>query len=1087
MENLQKKLKKFLLSSKNADISRVNVDFCGVSLILLRLLVNASKPVLAALPELNSVDRVVAELQQLMEAAGMQFRILAIPECGRGKLIFPEQESKRARALDALLRGEYDLAIGSAHALLAPAPPPDEAVKSAITLKKGMTISMDELIGKLVALDYDDEYEAAVTGEFAKRGGLVDIFSPAADYPCRVEFFGDEIESLRKFSPQTRRSIEELESYDIIARSGITAGGAAEGDAFDYVTAGKVHFFALYPEQSLDLIGKYSGADATERWEKHLEEFRTSGAFTACYDAASAALYPELPAADACAPLFERNGNVSGEALETALKLNRDLLANRLQNSGDEIFFLAPDREDIPLLDAWKEKEFPNFNIRCEVSPLNFGFTLTGEHLCVLTLRELVCAGFSRPGHWEMAETPPPASGVPQVPVVPEFSLADLDEGDCCVHLDHGIGIYSGIKNILERNGVIREALAIEYRDGQILYVPLLQAHKVSRYLGAPGKVKLHKLGASRWVKDKESARKGVRSYAADMLKLQAVREHIPGHAYPPDGSETRAFMRAFPFTDTPDQQRSTEEIRKDLESDRPMDRLLCGDVGYGKTEIAMRAVFKAVINGKQAAVLAPTTVLAQQHFTSFKERFAEFPFNVEVLSRFKTPIEQRDILRRLSEGKIDIIIGTHRLCGSEVRFKDLGLVVVDEEQRFGVQHKERLRRFRAEVDVLTMSATPIPRTLYLAMAGARDLSTLMTAPKLRLPVKTVIAPEEPEMIANAIRAELARGGQVYYLHNRVRTIEDKVSKLRQLIPEARFAAAHGQMAEGHLEEIMQDFLDRKIDCLVASTIIESGLDVPNANTIIIERADRFGLAELYQLRGRVGRWTRQAFAYLLMPKHQLISTDARRRLSAIRRCSNLGAGFQLALHDLEIRGAGNILGAEQSGHLNTIGFDLYCHLLKQEVAKLRGEHVEFLPDVDLAIDFVSFSIGAPPGMLDAAIPAEYIGGERLRLDAYRRLCALNSVEELEEFSLELEDRFGPLPQCVKNLFEVVRLRIFAARAGYEQLSVADGKLLLKNPGGTVYRENGVVPVIDYRDPPVLRMVHLRNILARAAKTNSGM
>jgi transcription-repair coupling factor (superfamily II helicase) len=320
-----------------------------------------------------------------------------------------------------------------------------------------------------------------------------------------------------------------------------------------------------------------------------------------------------------------------------------------------------------------------------------------------------------------------------------------------------------------------------------------------------------------------------------------------------------------------------------------------------------------------------------------------------------------------------------------------------------------------------------------------------------------------------------------------VRTIEDKVSKLRQLIPEARFAAAHGQMAEGRLEEIMQDFLDRKIDCLVASTIIESGLDVPNANTIIIERADRFGLAELYQLRGRVGRWTRQAFAYLLMPKHQLISTDARRRLSAIRRCSNLGAGFQLALHDLEIRGAGNILGAEQSGHLNTIGFDLYCHLLKQEVAKLRGEHVEFLPDVDLAIDFVSFSIGAPAGMLDAAIPAEYIGGERLRLDAYRRLCSLNSVEELEEFSLELEDRFGPLPQCVKNLFEVVRLRIFAACAGYEQLSVADGKLLLKNPGGTVYRENGVVPVIDYRDPPVLRMVHLRNILARAAKTNSGM
>ena len=1082
MENLQKKLKNFLFASEKAAASRGNVDFCGVSLMLLRLLVNVGKPVLAALPELNSVDRVVAELQQLMCVTGSAFRILPIPECGRGKLIFPEQESKRARALDALLRGEYDLAIGSVHALLAPAPPPDEAVRSAITLKKGMSISMEELIEKLVALDYDDEFEASVTGEFARRGGIVDIFSPAADHPCRVEFFGDEIESLRKFSPQTRRSVEELEEYNIIARSGITAGGAASGDAFDYVSPGKVQLFALYPEQSAELIGKYSGPEMAEHWQEHLKRFQESSSFTACYDAAATPLHPEALPADAAAPLFERNGAVSGEARETALKLNREMLFNRLENSGDEIFFLAPDKEDIPLLEAWKEKEFPGFSIHCEVSPLNFGFSLPQENVSVLTLRELVCAGFTRPGHWEENETPPPASGSEPLPAVPEFSLADLDEGDCCVHLDHGIGIYRGIKNILERNGVIREALAIEYRDGQILYVPLLQAHKVSRYLGAPGKVKLHKLGASRWSKDKENARSGVRTYAADMLKLQAVREHISGFAYPPDCSETRAFMRAFPFTDTPDQLRSTEEIRKDLESARPMDRLLCGDVGYGKTEIAMRAVFKAVINGKQAAILAPTTVLAQQHFLSFRERFAEFPFNIEVLSRFKTPVEQRDILRRLSEGKVDIIIGTHRLCGNEVRFKDLGLVVVDEEQRFGVQHKERLRRFRAEVDVLTMSATPIPRTLYLAMAGARDLSTLMTAPKLRLPVKTVIAPEEPEMIANAIRAELARGGQVYYLHNRVRTIEEKASKLRQLIPEARFAVAHGQMAEGRLEEIMQDFLDRKVDCLVASTIIESGLDVPNANTIIIERADRFGLAELYQLRGRVGRWTRQAFAYLLMPKHQLISTDARKRLSAIRRCSNLGAGFQLALHDLEIRGAGNILGAEQSGHLNTIGFDLYCHLLKQEVAKLRGEKVEYLPEVDMAIDFISYSIGAPAGMLDAAIPAEYIGGERLRLDAYRRLCALSDTDELDEFALELTDRFGPLPKCVKNLLDVVRLRIFAARANYSQLSVADGKLLLKNPGSAVYRENGLVPTIDYRDPPELRMVHLRNILSRAAQ-----
>ena len=765
--------------------------------------------------------------------------------------------------------------------------------------------------------------------------------------------------------------------------------------------------------------------------------------------------------------------NAIGESAKAgAEELRRQMLLGNLRraaDSGMHVVALAPHLENLPALEAWcTRNELAVCHPSFDVAGIGAGFSLPAEQLLLITEKELITAGFSREGRTAEGEVPAPVSADPAAVPVPEFSLADLDEGDYAVHIDHGIGIFRGFRTLTSR-GVSREVLVIEYADNQILYVPLLQAHKVSRYLGSPGKVTLHRLGGVRWSRDKESARRSVRSYAADMLRLQAMRQAAPGIVFPPDTAETRAFLRAFPFNDTPDQRRSTAEIRADMESPRPMDRLLCGDVGYGKTELAMRAAFKAVSAGYQVAILAPTTVLAQQHYYSFRERFAAYPYTIDMLSRFRSASEQNEIIRRLGNGGIDIIIGTHRLCNPELKFHNLGLVVIDEEQRFGVKHKERLRRFRAEVDVLTMSATPIPRTLYLAMAGARDLSTLMTAPKLRLPVKTVIAPEEDRLVVQAIEAELARGGQVYYLHNRVRTIEEVAKKLRSLLPDVRFAVAHGQMPEEELEAVMTSFL--------CSTIIESGLDVPNANTIIIERADRFGLAELYQLRGRVGRWKHQAYAYMLLPKSQLVTSDARKRLSAIRRCSNLGAGFQLALRDLEIRGSGNLLGAEQSGHLNTIGFDLYCHLLKQEVGKLRGEKSEFLPEVEMAIDFISFTLTAPDGKLAAAFPPEYIGGDRLRLDAYRRLSALNSEEELADFAAELRDRYGKLPKCAETLLEVVRLRILAAQAGYEHFTVVDGRVTLNNPGGTIYRKKGLQPVIDYRNPPELRLVHLLALL----------
>ncbi|WP_417169561.1 transcription-repair coupling factor [Victivallis sp.] len=1078
--NWRKILKNYLADSAAGAVSRGGVDPGSVALPLLRAASAGDSPLIAALPELNLVDRVVAEIEALTRELEIDLRMLVIPESGRGKLLFPGGESRRARALNSALNGQFDLVIGSIHALLAPAPPPEETRDAQLVLVPGMEIPIGDLVEKLVRLDYDDEYEVSVAGEFARRGGIVDIFSPAHDAPCRIEFFGDEIDSMRTFSPETQRSTGSVSEYRVIGRAGITAGGAADADLFCYFAHRNWRLLTVYPENCLERLEKYSSTEVCRRWESLWEEKEAAQEAIAFYDAASEAYHPEAEAAD----VFPAAGEIAGEIGESAKagaeELRRQMLLGNLRraaDSGMHVVALAPHLENLPALEAWcSRNELAVCHPSFDVAGIGAGFSLPAERLLLITEKELITAGFSREGRTAEGEVPAPVSADPAAVPVPEFSLADLDEGDYAVHLDHGIGIFRGFRTLTSR-GVSREVLVIEYADNQILYVPLLQAHKVSRYLGSPGKVTLHRLGGVRWSRDKESARRSVRSYAADMLRLQAMRQAAPGIVFPPDTAETRAFLRAFPFNDTPDQRRSTAEIRADMESPRPMDRLLCGDVGYGKTEIAMRAAFKAVSAGYQVAILAPTTVLAQQHYYSFRERFAAYPYTIDVLSRFRTAAEQNEIIRRLGNGGIDIIIGTHRLCNPELKFHNLGLVVIDEEQRFGVKHKERLRRFRAEVDVLTMSATPIPRTLYLAMAGARDLSTLMTAPKLRLPVKTVIAPEEDRLVVQAIEAELARGGQVYYLHNRVRTIEEVAKKLRSLLPDVRFAVAHGQMPEEELEAVMTSFLEGKIDCLVSSTIIESGLDVPNANTIIIERADRFGLAELYQLRGRVGRWKHQAYAYMLLPKSQLVSSDARKRLSAIRRCSNLGAGFQLALRDLEIRGSGNLLGAEQSGHLNTIGFDLYCHLLKQEVGKLRGEKSEFLPEVEMAIDFISFTLTAPEGKLAAAFPPEYIGGDRLRLDAYRRLSALNSETELADFSAELRDRYGKLPKCAETLLEVVRLRILAAQAGYEHFTVVDGRVTLNNPGGTIYRKKGLQPVIDYRNPPELRLVHLQALL----------
>ena len=1081
MEKWRKKLQKYLAASAECASDFAGVELSALFPVLLRLAVNSHAPVVAALPDAVAVDKVRGDLDEAQRLLRSSLRVLYIPEAGRGKLLFPGGESRRARALNLALAGEFDLIVGSVHALLGPAPPPAETREAVLTLRPGMTLSPQELAERLVKLDYDDEYEVTTVGEFSRRGGIVDFFSPAHDFPCRVEFFGDEIESLRGFAPETQRSTGEIPEYRCIGRAGITAGGAAEADVFDYLAGRDFQLAIFQPTAAFEILGKYSVPGAEARLEALISERRGKSRLTIWYDPGEPA---DAAPADVLPSAVEYSGSVGAVgAANLALAAVKSRLREFLHAGGSAVWFVAH-AEDLPLLRAWAEKaQLVLPDVEFSVGAFSHGFQIPGEALLAFAETEAAVLGFRRTARGDEPDEsePPPELPEPLQAQAEEFSLADLDEGDYAVHVEHGIGIFRGLRT-LTGNGFAREVLVLEFRDGQLLYVPLLQAYKVSRYLGAPGRVTLHALGAARWSGEKERARSGVRSFAADMLRLQAMRNSVPGISFPADSAENRAFVRSFPYPDTPDQRRATQAVARDMSVPRPMDRLVCGDVGYGKTEIAMRAVFRAVNAGYQAAVLAPTTVLAQQHFRSFCERFAEYPFNIALLSRLRSGADQRRTIDDIAAGKADIVIGTHRLCSGQLRFKNLGLVVIDEEQRFGVEHKERLRRFRAEADVLTLSATPIPRTLYLAMAGARDLSTLMTPPKLRMPVKTVIAPEEEELIATALRSELARGGQVYYLHNRVRSIDDKAEKLRQLLPDARIAVAHGQMPEHELEDVMERFLQGGVDILVCSTIIESGLDVPNANTIIIERADRFGLAELYQLRGRVGRWSRQAYAYLLLPKYELVGTDARKRLAAIRRCSNLGAGFQLALHDLEIRGSGNLLGAEQSGHLNAIGFDLYCQLLQTEIAKLRGEKEKLVIEVDVGIDFVSFALKAAPGVLAAAIPPEYIGGERLRVAAYRKLAALESEAELNDFRDELADRFGALPPQVRNLLETVRLKLLASDAGYRILSVVGGRVTLRNPAGAIYRmPDGRAPQLDYRDPPELRMKHLERIL-RGAK-----
>ncbi|HMQ53712.1 MAG TPA: transcription-repair coupling factor, partial [Anaerolineae bacterium] len=629
--------------------------------------------------------------------------------------------------------------------------------------------------------------------------------------------------------------------------------------------------------------------------------------------------------------------------------------------------------------------------------------------------------------------------------VTPETFFADVNAGDLVVHIEHGIGRYVGLVK-LNFDGVEREYLSVEYANGDKLYVPIHQADRLARYVGpdeaAPP---LNRLGSADWNTVKRRAKKAVEDIAKELLEVYAKREIAPGHAFSADVEWQREIEDAFPFVETDDQLRAIADVKADMEKPKPMDRLICGDVGYGKTEVALRAAFKAVMDGRQVAILAPTTVLAQQHYQTFTDRLENYPVQIEILSRFRTKPQQDETLDNLVTGVTDIIIGTHRLLQKDVKFKNLGLLIIDEEQRFGVKQKERLKQLRTEVDVLTLTATPIPRTLHMSLSGVRDLSTIDTPPEERLPVQTIVTSYDEQLMRKAILRELDRGGQIFYVYNRVMGIEQKANRLRNILPEARVEVAHGQMSPRQLERVMVNFIAGEFDVLVCTTIIESGLDMPNVNTLIVDRADRMGLAQLYQLRGRVGRGAVQAYAYFLTPKHQELNPEAVKRLEAIAEATELGSGFRIAMRDLEIRGAGDLLGAKQHGHMAAVGFDLYTRLLAQAIREISGDDPRSITSEEATAyltplaDSVQLNLPIP-----AYVPEDYLPEEKIRFRLYRRLAGITTLKGIDEMGVELQDRFGELPEPVANLLYQLRLKILAMEAGVQSVTTESGQIVIR-------------------------------------------
>ena len=972
----------------------------------------------------------------------------------------------RLETLGRLAGGASGVVLATVRGLLQRVPRPARLQRAILQLGVGSDYDPLELMKRLVFLGYERLPEVESVGHVARRGGILDIYPVGLADPLRLEFDGDTLISMRRFDAGTQRSLEQLPVATVLPRFEVVIApeeaevvAARLREAGDDKARGEFLFhdgmerFAGHYDPDLGSLSDYLPADtlvvlddpAAQRERAHeLDELIARG-----FDEARAH-YPLVSPPDrlflpgsALGEIVARHpganwmGTVAeaGEGPRGAGTLAVDCTpAEPMQRSIERLkahlaTLGANGIHAVILCDNAGQRDrlwelLGETGATLGVGLVSAGFTLRRAGLAILTDHEIFARyrrrrrRLKRTGGLSLVE------------------LSALKVGDFVVHEDHGIGVYRGMKR-LTLNGQETDCVEIAYAENDRLFVPVQQLALVSRYAAGEGaRPALYRLGSGAWAKTKARAKKAIQDMADGLVKAYAARKALPGHAFKPDTVWQRELEASFPYDETPDQLRAIEETREDLEAPRPMDRLICGDVGYGKTEVAIRAAFKVVQDGRQVAVLVPTTILAQQHLLTFRERLAGFPVWIEVLSRFRTAKEQKATLAALAEGKVDIVIGTHRLLSKDVKYASLGLVVIDEEHRFGVAQKEKLRQITRLVDVLAMTATPIPRTLNLSLAGARDMSVIETPPRDRQPVHTEILEVDDEVVTDAILREIDRDGQVFFVHNRVETIHNAALMVQKLVPQVRVAVAHGQMPERQLEQVMLEFLDRKYDVLVSTMIIESGLDIPSVNTLIVDRADTLGLAQLYQLRGRVGRSAHRAYAYLLVPSRRVLTEEAEKRLRVIEEFDDLGAGFKIALKDLEIRGAGNLLGPEQHGFILGLGFDLYVKLLEEAVGELKGEVPEHLAEPRLLTDWSAF------------LPDDYVPDEHDKLNLYRRLAETRTLEELDDLTLEMLDRFGQLPPPAVALFELRRLRLLGAGPKVEALRVFQqvAELVLRHP-----------------------------------------
>ena len=937
----------------------------------------------------------------------------------------------------------------------------------AFTIERGWQGDPRDVLGRLVLLGYRPVSEVSESGEISRRGGIVDVHGPGMEEPVRLEFDGDEVASLRSFDPATQRSTGVLESVRIVpAREVLYAddlnqrlrpfdrGPLASGEEArrlrDLVSEG-IYFEGaewIAPHLGIELGSLLDHLPAgTLLWieepaavERELEQVERE---TERLEEAARERNPLLPPRDT---LFE-NPNQTADRLRGYPRFESTFSNKEIKESADVIAFDArPQPAFGRKLDLLRgelkrlgevgyrrsivcdnrgqadrlEELLGDDHATIEVGALVGGFVLPAARIAVFTDHEIFARYRRRRGR----RLRPSAAAMRE--------LLTLAPGDYVVHLDHGIGAYRGLQR-LQLDGQETECIQIDYAGGDRLFVPIDQLGLIERYAAEEGHAPtIHRLGGTSWARTKAKTKKAIADMAEELLRHYATRKAHPGYAYKTDTPWQRELESAFVYDETPDQLRAIEDVKRDMETSKPMDRLLCGDVGYGKTEVAIRAAFKAIQDGKQVAILVPTTVLAQQHGVTFAERLADYPVRIEVLSRFRNAKEQADVVEKLGRGAVDLIIGTHRLLSKDVRFSNLGLVVIDEEQRFGVKQKEKIRTLVETVDVLTLTATPIPRTLHLSLLGARDMSVMTTPPRGRYPIKTEIVEMSREVIQDALLREADRGGQSFFVHNRVETIDQMAHYLQSIVPQLRYAVAHGQMKDTQLEKVMLDFLERRVDVLVSTLIIESGLDIPTVNTMLINRADALGLAQIYQLRGRIGRSHHQAFCYLLVPAGKVLSEDSEKRLRVISEHEELGAGLQIAMRDLEIRGAGNLLGPQQHGFMMSVGFDLYCRMVDEVVQELKGTAVEHRPEPEVASDLPAF------------VPEEYVTDRDEKLDVYRRLASIGEAEALDALASELRDRFGTPPQEVEQLLALKRLRLLGRDAGAVRLRVRRERLELE-------------------------------------------